>query len=209
MSFIGFAVTFSELPETRPAVAMISYFSDSIVYPVLVAGLIGALISTADTFLISSVQTLIADWRYKDTLTSVNYDSSKLETTIHEKIIRDSRIGILVLGVASVLIGVLAWNYLEMLLEFLFVVFGIQTSLAPVVVYSLYGHHAKSLGGWGLASVIAGSILALLGLVMAMLGVEVAGLSIALWTPIASLFMSSFVMFIGVMLVDAGAEQDG
>lgn len=205
MSFIvllgtGFATSFSELPDTRPVVGMISYFSDTIAYPLLITGLIGALVSTADTFLISSVQTIIADWKYKKLFAEVDYDSSRLGYEKHKKIIRDSRLGILLLGIISVLVGILAWNYLTLLLEFLFVIFGMQTALAPTVINALYGKPNKLQSASSILSVVVGVVAAFIGLVLAMFQVQLFGLSIALWTPIISLSLSTIVFLFGIKM---------
>lgn len=192
----AFSKSFTDVESVRPAIRMISFFSDSIAYPFLITGFIAALLSTADTFLISAVQTIIADWKYRVNLKSVNYDSSKLSEEIYKKMIKDSRIGTLVFGIVAVLIGILSWFYLSKLFELLFVIFGLQTSLTPSVLYSLYKKEASVAKEASYYSILVGVIIALLGLILSFNNVIILGITASLWTPLISLIFSTLTFFL-------------
>jgi len=192
---VGFSTYFVGFPDLRPAQAMITYFSDTIVFPILLVGLIGALLSTADTFLISSVQTLIVDWRYHKQLSEKEFDPNSLEPVVHRKMVQQSRIGVLVLGFATVIAGYFFFTNLPSLLDLLFVIFGLQTTLAPIVLWGLLKKSDSRDEKAGILSIVVGSILTIILLVLALAGVSWFGISTALWAPILVLFGSSITFF--------------
>ena len=194
----GFAMFFEPAAGQTAAQAMLGYFRDSMVFPILVAGFVAALLSTGDTFLLASVQTLLVDWKYANALRRVSYDPERLDATAHRAMLRDSRVGVVALGLGSILLGHLFFEALPSLLDLLFVLFGLQTALTPVVVWGLFHPGADNgNGAAGIRSVVAGGIVALVCLVLALTGVELLGVTMGLWAPIGVLAAATVAFIAG------------
>ncbi len=193
----GFAIFFEPAPGLSAAQAMLGYFKDSIIFPLLLSGFVAALLSTGDTFLIASVQTVLVDWKYAKQLEDVRYDAERLPPETHRAMLRDSRLGVVLLGFGSVLLGYLFFQMLPSLLDLLFVLFGLQTSLTVVVVWGLLGNAKPGEARSAVSSVLSGGVVAFICLILALRGVELGGVTLGLWAPILVLAVSSFVFFIG------------
>lgn len=193
---VGFAPFFKSAPGLSSAQGMLSYFSDSLVFPVLIAAFLAALLSTGDTFLISSVQTILVDWKYHKSLLEVNYDPEKLRQETHKKMLRDSRLGILLVGFGSVILGYIFFSYLPSLLDLLFVIFGLQISLTVPIVWSLFKEVKSSEALAAVSCVISGAIISVICLILALGDYSILGVNISLWSPVLVLSCSALIFFI-------------
>lgn len=194
---VGFSTFFEPASGLSPAQGMLGYFRDSMVFPILLSGFIAALLSTGDTFLIASVQTIIVDWKYSSDLAIVNYDPQKLKIETHKKMLRDSRVGIFLLGFGSVGLGYVFFSYIPSLLDLLFVIFGLQTSLTIIVVWGLWNLAKPYEARAAILSVSAGAAVAIFCLILVLQGITIMGLNIALWSPLFVIIISVLVFFVG------------
>jgi SSS family solute:Na+ symporter len=186
----GFYTFFVDSNETNIVERMISFYSDSIIYPFLIAGFLGALVSTADTFLISSVQTIIVDWQFSKKFNDNNFDTDKFTKKENINIIKWSRLWVLIFGVFSIIIGIISYLYIEKLIYLLFIVFGLQATLAPSVIICLLDKQSKFKSSAPYYSILLGSIVAILGLILSFFNLTFLNISTAYWTPIVVLIVS-------------------
>lgn len=193
----AFGNLLTDLPDTKPVEAALSYFETSIIFPVLITGLMAALLSTADTFVISSVQTVAADWKFYQKLKEVDFRADRLSEAVHRQILLFARVLTVVFVAAAVVVGLLVYNYLGRLLDFLFVMFAIQTSLAAPVLYALLTNKRSAPPRLVAASIILGAGVSIAGLLLALTGMEFLGVSVGLWTPLFALLSSSLLFAVG------------
>ena len=124
VSATGFYSYFTDTAGTPSIVErMISFYSDSIVFPLLIVGFIGALVSTADTFLINSMQMIIIDWQFRSRCLDVGFGAEKFSKKENAKIMTWSNLWILVFGFLAIIVGLLSYLFLEKLSALLFVIF--------------------------------------------------------------------------------------
>lgn len=71
---IGFGSALVPPEGWTTAQAILGFFSDSLIFVFLLAGLFAALLTTADSYLIAAVQTVIIDLRFAQRLQEVKYD---------------------------------------------------------------------------------------------------------------------------------------
>ena len=192
----GFSVFFEPATGMSPAQGLLGYFRDSLVFPLLLVGFVAALLSTGDTFLIASVQTIVADWTFYPTLRGVDFEAQKLPKSTHKAMLGFARTGIVVLGLGSVIIGYVCFLLIPRLLDLLFVVFGAQTALGVSVVWALWGKADKQSGTAALWSVLVGGAMAVTCLLLALAGVEFMGVGLGLWAPILTLASSITAFFL-------------
>jgi solute:Na+ symporter, SSS family len=193
---IGFG-SFLVPPEGyTTAQAILSFFSDSLVIVFLLAGLFAALLTTADNYLIASVQTILVDWVWAERLERVSYRPEDLPRDEQRSMLRTAEVGVVVLGFGSVVLGYLFLAALPNLLDLLFVVFGIQAALTPSVVWGLLGKARPSDARAGIASLVAGGVTGLLCLFLALGGIELLGVSYGLWSPVFVLAISSIIFLV-------------
>lgn len=192
---VGFAMFFEPAEGLTSSQMLLNYFSDSTVFPLLLVGFFAALLSTGDTFLIASVQTVLVDWKYADSLKEAEFNAESLPARTHAEMFRDARLGILLLGIGSVLLGYIFFQSLPSLLDLLFVVFGLQAALAPAVVWGLLGRGASTQARAAKASLVVGGLAGLICLVLALRGVELLGVTLGLWAPVLVLSVASTVFF--------------
>jgi Na+/proline symporter len=164
--------------------AILAFFSDSTVFPFLLTGLIAALLTTADSFLIAAVQTIVVDWIFAKALEDVNFEPSRLKDSEQKRMLQVSRVGIVILGAGSVLLGYILLSAIPTLLDLLFVIFGMQTALAPIVLWGLQGRSRPTDETAGVASIVAGGLAAIICLFLAILETSIIDVNIGLWSPV-------------------------
>jgi len=201
---IGFGGFLTPPEGYTTAQSILSFFSDSLVFVFLLAALFAALLTTADNYLIASVQTILVDWVWAERLERVSYQPEDLPRDQQRSMLRTAEIGLIVLGFGSVVLGYLFLAALPNLLDLLFVIFGIQAALAPSVLYGLLGKARPSDARAGIASLVAGGVTGLLCLFLALGGLELLGVSYGLWSPVFVLAISSITFLV---LRKAGTEQ--
>ena len=192
---VGFSVLFEPASGMTYAQGMLSYFADSMVFPFLMAGFVAALLSTGDTFLLASVQTLLVDWKYARPLSQVQYDADQLSPSVHRKMLHSAQIGVVIAGFGSVILGYLLFQALPSVLDLFFVLFGLQTALTPTVVWALFNKGTGNARA-AIVSVLAGGATAFMCLIMALGGYELLGVSLGLWAPIFALCVSILIYVI-------------
>jgi len=195
--FIGIAFGGFLLPPAgyTTAQAILAFFSDSLVFIFLLAGLFAALLTTADNYLIASVQTILVDWTWAERLERVGYRPEDLPQSEQRSMLRTAEVGVVVLGFGSVLLGYLFLKTLPSLLDLLFVIFGIQAALTPSVVYGLLGKARPTDARAGIASLVIGGVIGLICLGLALAGLSLLGVSYGLWSPVFVLGASSITFF--------------
>jgi Na+/proline symporter len=134
---------------------------------------------------------VIIDLRFAQRLQEVKYDPKGLSTTEQWNMVRTARIGIIVLGVGAILLGYIFLSSLPNLLDLLFVIFGMQTALAPSVFYGLLGQPRSVDARAGIGSLAVGGLAAIVCLLFALGGATLLGVSLGLWSPIMVLTLSS------------------
>jgi Na+/proline symporter len=157
---------------------------DSTVFLFLLTGLVAALLTTADSFLIAAVQTVVVDWIFAKPLEDVGFEPSRLKDSDQKRMLQVSRVGIVILGAGSVLFGYILLSAIPTLLDLLFVIFGMQTALAPIVLWGLQGRARPTDETAGVASIVAGGLAAIICLFLAILETSIIGVNIALWSPV-------------------------
>lgn len=105
--------------------------------------------------------------------------------------IKEAGLRIIILGVGTVLCGYLFLAALPSLIDLLFVIFGLQTALAPSVVYGLFDKVGPGDARAGIASLVIGDVTALVCLLLALAGKELLGVTLGLWSPILVLIFST------------------
>lgn len=191
--FVGIGFSTYLVPPEGWTVAqtIIGFFSDSLIFVFLLSGLFAALITTADSYLIAGVQTVIVDWTFWDRLRKVQHDARRLSLDDQRKMVRDSRLGVVIMGIGAVALGYLFLSSLPNLLDLLFVIFGMQTALAPSVVYGLFGKAKPQQAAAGVVSICVGGLTAVICLLLALGGVTFMGVTLGLWSPILVLVLST------------------
>lgn len=193
---IGFGGFLTPPEGYTTAQSILSFFSDSLVFIFLLAGLFAALLTTADNYLIASVQTILVDWVWAERLERVNYQPEDLPRDEQRSMLRSAELGVVALGFGSVVLGYFLLTNLPNLLDLLFVIFGIQAALTPSVVFGLLDKAGPSDSKAGIASLIAGGITGFLCLFLALAGLELLGVSYGLWSPVFVLAISSIVFLV-------------
>jgi len=188
---IGFSAYVVPPEGWTTAQAILAFFSDSLLFIFLLAGLFAALITTADSYLIAAVQTAIVDLYFTRRLQQVNFLPHRLSPESQREMFRASRVGILTLGIGAIIAGYVFFSILPSLLDLLFVIFGAQTALAPSVLYGLVGKARPEDSGAGIASLVVGGLTAIVCLLLALAGATLITVSLGLWSPILVLTLST------------------
>ena len=203
---IGFGSILESPEGYSVAQTILGFFLDSVVFVFLLAGLLAALLTTADNYLIASVQTVLVDWVWARRLQRVAYRPEDLPVEQQRSMLRSAEIGVVVLGFGCVILGYLFFSALPSLLDLLFVIFGIQASLAPSVTFGILGRASHADARAGVASIVAGGLAGLVCLLLALGGRELFAVSYGLWSPVFVLGVSSAV-FLGIRRVDRRRQR--
>jgi Na+/proline symporter len=189
---IGFGPDLVPTAGQTTAQAILVFFSNSLVYPFLLAGLFAALLTTADSYLIAATQTIVVDWIFTKKLAAAGFDTEHLSPPDQKRMLTLSRSVLIIAGAGAVAFGYLLLNSIPTLLDLLFVIFGLQTALAPVVVWALLGKARPADALAGVISIFAGGAVALACLILGLMHVTLIGIDIGLWAPIFVLSISTF-----------------
>lgn len=214
----GFGGLVQHAGGAGPVEQMLTYLSDTVAYPLLIVGFFAAILSTADTFLISAAQTAVVDWQYADVFRRVEYDPEMLEEATHREMTQSARFSVAILGIVGVGIGYWALESFAVLVTFLFSIFAVPIAMAPALIFGLIadqGDGAKEVPqtlpevnryseSAAFTSVAWGFCTALTLFVLALAGVRVWGVSVAYWNPIVVALVST-AFFVAIQ---AGHESD-
>jgi len=112
------------------------------------AGFISAMLSTSDSFLISTSQTLSMDIFYKNTNKSDKY------------IISRARIQLFLILLIGVSLSLLLYKSGFKIVDLIFSIYGATLALFPLVLVAFFNKKPEKLKKWGMISVVVGIILA-------------------------------------------------
>lgn len=163
-----------------------------VVAGIFIAGIVAAMLSTADSFLIGSTFTLVHD------LTPALAPENKIVSGKGGRLRlgRLSAVVFIIVGLTSYLIS----TYFKFdILTLLFGAFGAQVSLFPAVFGTIVLRRYVASGGWALASIVVGFIGATTATIFAL-----SNSAWALYPPLFALISSSSVYLIGIGVAVGG-----
>lgn len=165
-------------------------------------GFISAMLSTSDSFLISTSQTISMDIVYHKT------------NKTDKQIISNARIQLFFILVVGVSLSLLLYKSGFKIVDLIFSIYGATLSLFPLVIIAFFVKSAENLRNWGVISVISGILLAWLnGFYSVFLPQNIDFVnqlqnSLLFWyknpstynSPTIAIVVSSIVMFIGFII---------
>jgi Na+/proline symporter len=187
----------------------------AIILGVLMVGLLGTTLSTVDSWLIASSQTLSWDVIDFKLLDKAKFDVTRIPDSVHERITTRSRnILFLLAPIASVIFYVSYKGIGERIIEFQFVIYGAVISLFPLLISSLYllrdedkmVYQKNRILLWSAFLSIAIGYLSAIGVFILSFIIE--GLDVYTWAPIASLAAALTSLVVGITFANIRRKRE-
>jgi Na+/pantothenate symporter len=171
------------------ATPFLSYLRNPLIFALFAAGCVAALMSTADSLLIASVQTLVMDvfFPHKSPDLLFAKASTEADQDFSEKLLSTGRKWAWVLGISSPILIYLVNVVIPGILDLFFLIYTAQLTLLASVLVAIYSHNPTRYKWLAAASIVLGLITAFTMFVKMLLSPS---METFLWAPLASVAVS-------------------